>query len=116
MLNLKMSACNIYAGGKAEYCNDFDLRKPLERHFYSGQRVDCISLRDSPNLVPLLERCSTFSAQISKYWHIPFFFAVHSVIVFMLAVIYEPKLLFVKCQVAQSRDKDTSTITEYETE
>uniref|UniRef100_M1BBW5 Elongator complex protein 4 n=1 Tax=Solanum tuberosum TaxID=4113 RepID=M1BBW5_SOLTU len=59
-------------GGKAEYCNDFDLRKPLERHFYSGQRVDCISLRDSPNLAPLLERCSTFSAQIAKYWHILF--------------------------------------------
>ncbi|KAK4356326.1 hypothetical protein RND71_025297 [Anisodus tanguticus] len=56
----------VQRGGKAEYCNDFDLRKPLERHFYSGQRVDCISLRDSPNLAPLLERCSTFSAQISK--------------------------------------------------
>lgn len=69
MPRLKISVCIIYAGGKAEYCNDFDLRKPLERHFYSGQQVDCISLRDSPNLAPLLERCSTFSAQISKYWH-----------------------------------------------
>lgn len=66
MPRLKISVCIIYAGGKAEYCNDFDLRKPLERHFYSGQQVDCISLRDSPNLAPLLERCSTFSAQISK--------------------------------------------------
>ncbi|KAL0381694.1 UNVERIFIED_CONTAM: Elongator complex protein 4 [Sesamum angustifolium] len=32
--------------GKSEYCSNFDLRKPLERHFFSGQRIDCVSLKN----------------------------------------------------------------------
>ncbi|KAA8546678.1 hypothetical protein F0562_003091 [Nyssa sinensis] len=52
--------------GKPEYCNDFDLRKPLERHFLSGQCIDCISLQDSPNLATLNDRCSTFLAQLPR--------------------------------------------------
>nr|GMC74266.1 elongator complex protein 4 [Ipomoea batatas] len=56
----------VQRGGKAEYCNDFDLRKPLERHFLSGQRIDCISLQDFPNLDPLRQCCSTFLAQIPR--------------------------------------------------
>ncbi|XP_031107653.1 elongator complex protein 4-like isoform X3 [Ipomoea triloba] len=56
----------VQLGGKAEYCNDFDLRKPLERHFLSGQRIDCISLQDFPNLDPLRQCCSTFLAQIPR--------------------------------------------------
>lgn len=53
--------------GKPDYCNDFDLRKPLERHFLSNQRIDCFSLEGSPNLDPFCERCSTFLAQLPRY-------------------------------------------------
>lgn len=45
---------------KLEYCNDFDLRKPLDRHFLNGQRIECISLQDCSNMSTLLDRCSTF--------------------------------------------------------
>ncbi|KDP44777.1 hypothetical protein JCGZ_01277 [Jatropha curcas] len=51
---------------KQEFCNDFDLRKPLERHFYSGQRVDCISFKDSQNLVALHDHCTTFLSQFPR--------------------------------------------------
>ncbi|KAJ6720569.1 PAX6 NEIGHBOR PROTEIN PAXNEB [Salix viminalis] len=51
---------------KQEFCNDFDLRKPLERHFYSGQRVDCVSIKDSPNPATLHDRCATFLAQFPR--------------------------------------------------
>ncbi|XP_057989721.1 elongator complex protein 4 isoform X1 [Hevea brasiliensis] len=55
-----------HRGSKQEFCNDFDLRKPLERHFFSGQRVDCVSVKDSPNLVALQDRCTTFLAQFPR--------------------------------------------------
>ncbi|KAG5237463.1 hypothetical protein OIU76_012236 [Salix suchowensis] len=51
---------------KQEFCNDFDLRKPLERHLYSGQRVDCVSIKDSPNPATLHDRCATFLAQFPR--------------------------------------------------
>ncbi|XP_047319200.1 elongator complex protein 4 [Impatiens glandulifera] len=51
---------------KTEFSNDFDLLKPLERRFLSSQRIDCISLYDSPDLVTLLDRCSSFLAQFPK--------------------------------------------------
>lgn len=57
----------FYADGKPDYCNDFDLRKPLERHFLSNQRIDCFSLEGFPNLDPFRERCSTFLAQLPRY-------------------------------------------------
>ncbi|KAK1309919.1 Elongator complex protein 4 [Acorus calamus] len=43
-----------------DFCSEFDLRKPLERHLLSGQSIDCISLQDLPNLADLHDRCSTF--------------------------------------------------------
>ncbi|KAL2521719.1 Elongator complex protein 4 [Forsythia ovata] len=52
--------------GKSEYCNDFDLRKPLERHFYSGQQTDCISLQDSADLTTFHDRCSSFLSQTPR--------------------------------------------------
>ncbi|KAK1297603.1 Elongator complex protein 4 [Acorus calamus] len=45
---------------KQDFCSEFDLRKPLERHLLSGQSIDCLSLQDSPNLADLHDRCSTF--------------------------------------------------------
>ncbi|CAH9121755.1 unnamed protein product [Cuscuta epithymum] len=54
-------------GGRDEYCNDFDLRKPLERHFLTGPHIDCFSLQGFPNLDPLRQTCSKFFAQIPRY-------------------------------------------------
>ncbi|KAI9157596.1 hypothetical protein LWI28_024901 [Acer negundo] len=51
---------------KQVFCNDFDLRKPLERHYFSAQRVDCVGIQDSTNLVALRDRCATFLAQFSR--------------------------------------------------
>ena len=57
------------ADGKHEYSNEFDLRKPLERHFLNGQRVDCVSIQDSPDLSALGDRCATFLSQFPWYYH-----------------------------------------------
>ncbi|KAM7523841.1 hypothetical protein LguiA_013743 [Lonicera macranthoides] len=54
-------------GKQLEYCNDFDLRKPLERHFLTGQLIDCISLQDCANLTTFRDRCSTFLSQLPRY-------------------------------------------------
>ncbi|XP_050367507.1 elongator complex protein 4-like isoform X2 [Argentina anserina] len=48
---------------KYEFCNNFDLRKPLERQFLTGNRIDCASILDSPNLATLQARCTTFLSQ-----------------------------------------------------
>ena len=72
-----LSVCNhgessLYyspADVKHEYCHDFDLRKPLEKHFISGQHIDCVSILDSPNLAALRDRCATFLAQFPRYYH-----------------------------------------------
>ncbi|KAF8377411.1 hypothetical protein HHK36_030788 [Tetracentron sinense] len=55
-----------HKGNKQEYCNDFDLRKPLERQLLSKQRIDCVSTQDSPNLTHFRDRCSTFLAQLRR--------------------------------------------------
>lgn len=48
-----------------EYCNNFDLRKPLERQYLGGKHVDCVSTQDlNPDII--FQRCSTFLAQTSK--------------------------------------------------
>ncbi|GFP87712.1 elongator complex protein 4 [Phtheirospermum japonicum] len=52
--------------GKSECCSDFDLRKPLERHVFSGQHIDCVSLRNSADLATFHERCSSFLCQIPR--------------------------------------------------
>nr|XP_011469429.1 PREDICTED: elongator complex protein 4-like [Fragaria vesca subsp. vesca] len=52
--------------GKHEFCNNFDLRKPLERQFLTGKRIDCASILDSPNLVTLHDRCATFLSQFPR--------------------------------------------------
>lgn len=53
--------------GKAAYCNDFDLRKPLERHALSGRHIDCVSLQNSPTLATLHDRCSAFLGQMPRF-------------------------------------------------
>ncbi|KAJ4720572.1 Elongator complex protein 4 [Melia azedarach] len=51
---------------KQDYCSEFDLRKPLERHYLTGPRVDCFSIQDSKNLAALQDRCATFLAQFQR--------------------------------------------------
>ncbi|XP_075493061.1 elongator complex protein 4 [Primulina tabacum] len=52
--------------GKSEYCSDFDLRKPLERHFFTGKRVDCVSLNDTSDLAAFIKHCSSFLSRIPQ--------------------------------------------------
>ncbi|XP_074304079.1 elongator complex protein 4 isoform X2 [Silene latifolia] len=58
---------SVYGNGdsKQEYCNDFDVRKPLERQFLIGKHIDCVSLEECP-LDSLRERCSSFLEQNSR--------------------------------------------------
>ncbi|CAL1374718.1 unnamed protein product [Linum trigynum] len=51
---------------KQEFSNEFDLRRPLDRHFYTGQHVDCISTKDLPNIAALQERCTSFLSQFPR--------------------------------------------------
>ncbi|KAK5775567.1 Elongator complex 4 [Gossypium arboreum] len=51
---------------KHEYSNEFDLRKPLERHFINGPRIDCVSIQDCPDLSTLRDRCATFLSQFPR--------------------------------------------------
>ncbi|XWS56717.1 hypothetical protein CRYUN_Cryun09bG0109400 [Craigia yunnanensis] len=58
--------CQHDADGKLEYSNELYLRKPLERHFLNVQRVDCVSIQDSPDLSALRVRCATFLSQFPR--------------------------------------------------
>ncbi|KAK6923255.1 Elongator complex protein 4 [Dillenia turbinata] len=51
---------------KHEYCSDFDLRKPLERHFLTRQQISCVSIQDPLNLTSFREHCSTFLNEIQR--------------------------------------------------
>lgn len=53
--------------GKVDYCNDFDFRKPIEKHLIMGNRVECVSLLDSSGLGGLRDICSKFLSQIPRY-------------------------------------------------
>ncbi|KAI3992968.1 hypothetical protein MKX01_009711 [Papaver californicum] len=47
-------------------CNEFDLRKPLERHILIAQRIECFSIQESPSLTAFRDRCSSFLTEISR--------------------------------------------------
>ncbi|KAI3883584.1 hypothetical protein MKX03_016266 [Papaver bracteatum] len=49
-----------------ECCNEFDLRKPLERHILNAQRIECFSIQESPSLSAFRDRCSSFLTQTSR--------------------------------------------------
>ncbi|KAH9763759.1 elongator complex protein 4 [Citrus sinensis] len=51
------------ADNKQDYCNEFDFRKPLERHYFTRQRVNCVGIQHSKNLAALQEHCASFLAQ-----------------------------------------------------
>lgn len=50
-----------------EYCSDFDLRKPIEKHLIMGNRVECVSLLDCSSLAEVRESCSKFVSQLPRY-------------------------------------------------
>ncbi|KAM7251146.1 hypothetical protein ACFE04_023029 [Oxalis oulophora] len=52
--------------GNHEYCNNFDLRKPLERQFLNSQHIDCVSIQDCPNHNALQDRCSAFLSKFTR--------------------------------------------------
>lgn len=66
LMNMPNHVVYYIAGGQHDYCNDFDLRKPLDRHFFSGINVDCVSIKDSPNLTALQDCCAGFLAKFSR--------------------------------------------------
>ncbi|KAL8171019.1 hypothetical protein V2J09_022823 [Rumex salicifolius] len=51
---------------KQEYCTEFDLRKPLEKHTLAGKRIECISTQDC-TIDNLLEGCSAFIGHGSRH-------------------------------------------------
>ncbi|CAN0841236.1 Elongator complex protein 4 [Linum grandiflorum] len=60
------SSLNGQRDSKQDFCNEFDLRRPLDRHFFTGNHVDCISTKDLPNIGALQERCSSFLSQFVR--------------------------------------------------
>ncbi|KAM0930306.1 hypothetical protein ACQ4PT_001046 [Festuca glaucescens] len=52
--------CSAVANNKQEFSNDFDLRKPLERHLLNAQHIECVSTQDADTLSDLQDHCSTF--------------------------------------------------------
>uniref|UniRef100_A0ACD5X8J1 Uncharacterized protein n=1 Tax=Avena sativa TaxID=4498 RepID=A0ACD5X8J1_AVESA len=51
---------------KQEFSNDFDLRKPLERHLLNAQHIECLSTQDADTLSDLQDRCSTFISRLPR--------------------------------------------------
>lgn len=51
---------------KQEFSNDFDLRKPLDRHFLGAQHINYVSIQNFPNLAVLQDHCSTFLAKLPR--------------------------------------------------
>ncbi|CAN1161744.1 Elongator complex protein 4 [Linum perenne] len=55
-----------YFDSKQDFSNEFDLRRPLERHFFTAHHVDCISTKGLPNLAALQEHCSSFLSKFHR--------------------------------------------------
>ncbi|KAJ1260064.1 hypothetical protein BS78_10G203100 [Paspalum vaginatum] len=51
---------------KQEFSNDFDLRKPLERHLLNSQNIECVSTQDANTLSDLQDRCSAFLSKLPR--------------------------------------------------
>uniref|UniRef100_A0A0D9WSG4 Elongator complex protein 4 n=1 Tax=Leersia perrieri TaxID=77586 RepID=A0A0D9WSG4_9ORYZ len=49
-----------------EFSNDFDLRKPLERHLLNTQNIECVSTQEGDSLSILQDRCSTFLSKLPR--------------------------------------------------
>ncbi|KAK9110772.1 hypothetical protein Sjap_018832 [Stephania japonica] len=51
---------------RREYCSEFDLRKPMERHLFSAKFVECFSTLDSSNLPAFRDSCSRFLEKVPR--------------------------------------------------
>ncbi|XP_042486943.1 elongator complex protein 4 isoform X2 [Macadamia integrifolia] len=65
-LDASLRSTQVLAKTRQEYCNDFDLRKPLERRLLSGGHIDCVSLKDYTNITAFQDRCSSFLAKFAR--------------------------------------------------
>jgi hypothetical protein len=78
----KSDSFSIVADNKQEFSNDFDLRKPLERHLLNGQNIECVSTQDADNLRELQDHCSTFFIQASRV-RLNFYFIIQKLLPLM---------------------------------
>jgi elongator complex protein 4 len=62
----KSDSFSIIADNKQEFSNDFDLRKPLERHLLNGQNIECVSTQEADTLSNLQDRCSAFLSKLPR--------------------------------------------------
>ncbi|KAK9110964.1 hypothetical protein Scep_018483 [Stephania cephalantha] len=51
---------------RREYCSEFDLRKPMERHLFSAKFVECVSTLDSSSLAAFRDSCSRFLEKVPR--------------------------------------------------
>jgi hypothetical protein len=58
---------SIIADNKQEFSNDFDLRKPLERHLLNGQNIECVSIQDADTLSGLQDCCTAFLSKLPRW-------------------------------------------------
>ncbi|KMZ64734.1 Elongator complex protein 4 [Zostera marina] len=59
-------ALSLGKGNSQGYCDDFDLRKPLDRLLLVSENVQCISLLESSDLRDVRDRCSAFLRQFQS--------------------------------------------------
>lgn len=59
-------ALSLDKGKSQGYCNDFDLRKPLDRLLLVSKNVQCVSLLESSDLCDVRDRCSAFLVQFQS--------------------------------------------------
>ncbi|ONK81796.1 uncharacterized protein A4U43_C01F32960 [Asparagus officinalis] len=51
---------------KQEFSNDFDLRKPLERHLLGAKNIECVTMQDSSSLAVIRDHCSNFLTKLPR--------------------------------------------------
>lgn len=55
----------LCVGGSYEFCNEFDMRKPLERSLLIGAK--CESLASGAHLGGLLDQCKDFVGKLNRF-------------------------------------------------
>lgn len=60
-----MISVSFCAGGSYEFCNEFDMRKPLERSLLIGTK--CESLASGAHLGGLLDQCKDFVGKLNRF-------------------------------------------------
>ncbi|ERN02812.1 hypothetical protein AMTR_s00086p00125290 [Amborella trichopoda] len=55
-----------HRGNHWDFCNEFDLRKSLDRQLLGAAHIDCVNLQDVEDLASLRDRCSAFLAPFAR--------------------------------------------------